>query len=149
MLVIADARVLRLHGSRGLALKQPNVTLVPLTAGEGAKSLATLERLTKRALALPRKLTVLAIGGGTIGDVATVFAHTFKRGVGRLVHVPTTLLAAVDSSVGGKGAVNVAGAKNVLGVFHAADEAWLCRELFTTLTERSGARGGSRRGRWW
>jgi 3-dehydroquinate synthase len=51
-----------------------------------------------------------------------------------LIHVPTTLLAAVDSSVGGKGAVNVSGTKNVLGVFHAADEAWLCPELFTTLT---------------
>ncbi|MFZ5443992.1 MAG: 3-dehydroquinate synthase [Myxococcota bacterium] len=137
---IADERVLRLHPHVRAALRQPNVTLASLKAGEGAKSLTTLERLTRRALTLPRALTVLAIGGGTIGDVATVFAHVFKRGVQRLVHVPTTLLAAVDSSVGGKGAVNV-GAKNVLGVFHAADEAWLCRELFTTLTEAQRREG--------
>ncbi len=135
LFAIADARVLELHPHVRKALSRPNVTLVALRAGEAAKSLRTLELLTRRALALPRKLTVLAVGGGTIGDVATVFAHTFKRGVGRLVHVPTTLLAAVDSSVGGKGALNVAGAKNVLGVFHAADEAWLCREVFTTLSE--------------
>lgn len=137
---IADERVLHLHAHVASALRQAHVTLAPLKAGEGAKSLSTLERLTKKALTLPRNVTVLAIGGGTIGDVATVFAHTFKRGVGRLVHVPTTLLAAVDSSVGGKGAIN-AGAKNVLGVFHAADEAWLCRELFTTLDETQRREG--------
>ena len=135
VLMIADERVLFLHPHVKAALTGNHRTLVQLKAGERVKSLSTLQSLTERALVLPRKLTLLAIGGGTIGDVATVFAHTFKRGVGRLIHVPTTLLAAVDSSVGGKGAVNVAGTKNVLGVFHAADEAWLCAELFTTLTE--------------
>jgi 3-dehydroquinate synthase len=138
---IADARVLKLHPHVARALKQKNVTLVALRAGESVKSLRVINTLTQRALHLPRSMTVLAIGGGTIGDLATVFAHTFKRGVARLVHVPTTLLAAVDSSVGGKGAVNVAGAKNVLGVFHAADEAWLCRELFETLTETQRREG--------
>jgi 3-dehydroquinate synthase len=132
---IVDARVLALHPHVERALARKNVTLEALRAGESVKSVSTLERLTRRAAQLPRGLTVLAIGGGTIGDLATVFAHTFKRGVGRLVHVPSTLLAAVDSSVGGKGALNVAGSKNVLGVFHAADEAWLCHELFTTLSE--------------
>ena len=141
VLAVADERVLKLHPHVARALKRENVTLVALAAGERVKSLRTLEVLTKRALVLPRKLTLLAIGGGTIGDVATVFAHTFKRGVGRLIHVPTTLLAAVDSSVGGKGAVNVAGTKNVLGVFHAADEAWLCPEVFTTLTQAQRREG--------
>ncbi len=141
VLAVADEKVLRLHPHVHRALARKNITLVALKAGEGVKSLRTLERLTKHALTLPRKLTLLAIGGGTIGDVATVFAHTFKRGVGRLIHVPTTLLAAVDSSVGGKGAVNVAGTKNVLGVFHAADEAWLCAEVFTTLSESQRREG--------
>ncbi len=141
VLAIADARVLSLHPHVKRALASKNVTLVQLKAGEQVKSLKTLDFLTQRALVLPRKLTLLAIGGGTIGDVATVFAHTFKRGVGRLIHVPTTLLAAVDSSVGGKGAVNVAGTKNVLGVFHAADEAWLCSELFTTLSQSQRREG--------
>ena len=139
VLVIADERVLELHPNVKRALSK--FPLVTLRAGEQAKSLSTLETLTKAALTLPRSLTLLSIGGGTIGDVATVFAHTFKRGVGRLIHVPTTLLAAVDSSVGGKGAVNVAGTKNVLGVFHAADEAWLCPEFFWTLTEAQRREG--------
>ena len=139
VLAIADERVLALHPNAKRALSK--FPLVTLRAGEQAKSLSTLETLTKAALNLPRNLTLLSIGGGTIGDVATVFAHTFKRGVGRLIHVPTTLLAAVDSSVGGKGAVNVAGTKNVLGVFHAADEAWLCPEFFWTLTEAQRREG--------
>ena len=137
VLAVADERVLRLHPHLGRALKN----VVSLRAGERVKSLKTLEVLTREALTLPRSMTLLAIGGGTIGDVATVFAHTFKRGVGKLIHVPTTLLAAVDSSVGGKGALNVAGTKNVLGVFHAADETWLCPELFTTLTQAQRREG--------
>jgi 3-dehydroquinate synthase len=103
-----------------------------LRAGEGAKALRTLERLGAAAVAVPRAATVLAVGGGTVGDVATVFAHLHKRGA-RLVQVPTTWLAAVDSSLGGKGAVNVGGVKNALGVFHAPVEGWICAELFTTL----------------
>jgi 3-dehydroquinate synthase len=101
---LADERVLRLHPHVARALKR--LPHLALKAGEGAKTLRTVERLALAAAAVPRQATVLAIGGGTIGDVATVFAHLHKRGA-RLVHVPTTWLAAVDSSVGGKGAVNV------------------------------------------
>lgn len=141
VLALVDQRVIALHAHVEKALRRTNITVVSLRAGERVKSMRTLERLTKLALTMPRAMTVLAIGGGTVGDVATVFAHTFKRGVHRLIHVPSTLLAAVDSSVGGKGAVNVGGAKNVLGVFHAADEGWLCPELFTTLSEAQRREG--------
>lgn len=140
-LAIADARVLRLHPHVGRALRVKGVQLVSLAAGEGAKSLARVEFIARAAAALPRTATVLAIGGGTIGDLATVFAHVFKRGVGRFIHVPTTALAAVDSSVGGKGGVNVGGVKNALGVFHCADEGWLCPELFTTLSDAQWREG--------
>lgn len=129
---VADERVLRLHRHVGRALAKAGVPVLRLRAGEAAKSLGTVERLAAKALALPRGGTVLAVGGGTIGDVTAVFAHLHKRGA-RLLQVPTTLLAAVDSSVGGKGAVNVGAVKNALGVFHYAAESWLCRELFTTL----------------
>lgn len=138
-LVLIDQRVLRLHPSLKPVLDGAHV--ISLRAGESAKSLRTLERLTRETLHLPRRLTLISIGGGTIGDLATVFAHVFKRGVDRFIHVPSTLLAAVDSSVGGKGALNVAGAKNVLGVFHAADECWLMPQLFTTLTESQRREG--------
>lgn len=139
VLAIADERVLRLHPHVQKSLR--GVKVLSLRAGETAKSLKVVERLSVAALSMPRSLTLLAIGGGTIGDVATVFAHTFKRGVKRFIQVPTTLLAAVDSSVGGKGAVNVGGAKNAVGVFHSAEEAWLCSELFATLSESQRREG--------
>jgi 3-dehydroquinate synthase len=86
----------------------------------------------------------LAVGGGTIGDVATVAAHLLKRGV-RLVQAPTTLLAAVDSSLGGKGAVDLSVGGNVVknpaGVFHYAEEAWICPELFSTLSDSQRREG--------
>ena len=129
--VLADARVLALHPKVARAIR--GLPSLVLRAGEGAKSLRTLERVASAAIDVPRDALVLAIGGGTIGDLATVFAHLHKRGA-RLIHVPSTVLAAVDSSVGGKGAVNIAGVKNALGVFHAPLEGWLCPELFTTLT---------------
>jgi 3-dehydroquinate synthase len=136
--VFADARVLRLHPQVRRALGRRR--LIPLTASEDTKSLRTLERLAPTLTAVSRRATFVAVGGGTIGDVVTVFAHLHKRGV-RLVHVPTTLLAAVDSSVGGKGAVNVGAVKNALGVFHGPAETWLCEAFFETLSEAQRREG--------
>ena len=136
--VLLDARVVQLHPHVRRALKQR--TVVTMRAGEGAKSLSSLGRLTGALRALPRNGLLLVVGGGTLGDLGTVAAHLHKRGL-RLIHAPSTYLAAVDSSVGGKGALNAAAAKNLLGVFHYADACWLCPELFTTLSpaqEREG-----------
>lgn len=136
--VFADPRVLRLHPAVRRALDRRRVVL--LTAGESTKSLATLERLTKSLHDVARSATFVVLGGGTLGDTVTVLAHLHKRGV-RLVQVPTTLLAAVDSSIGGKGAVNAGGVKNALGVFHGATETLLCPEFFETLTEAQRREG--------
>jgi 3-dehydroquinate synthase len=106
---------------------------VEVRAGEAAKSLLCFERLAAKLQGLPRGATLVAIGGGTIGDVCTVLAHTLKRGM-RLWHWPTTLLAATDSSVGGKGALNLRGVKNALGAFHFPEGGLLCPELFETLS---------------
>lgn len=76
----------------------------------------------------PRSMTVLAMGGGSIGDFAGFFASVYKRGV-RLVHVPSTWLAAIDSSHGGKTALNVGGAKNQIGTFYPSSDTYLCRDL--------------------
>ncbi|MBF5043968.1 3-dehydroquinate synthase [Aggregicoccus sp. 17bor-14] len=144
-LVVVDRKVARLHPALMTALRarEPRA-VVPLTGGEGAKSFRALEQVLAAGLTLPRSGTLLAIGGGTVGDVSTVAAHLLKRGV-RLVQVPSTLLAAVDSSLGGKGAVDltVRGrvVKNPAGVFHYADEAWVCPELFTTLTDAQRREG--------
>lgn len=144
-LVVLDRKVARLHPALLPALRARSPrAVVGLTGGEGAKSLGALERVLAAGLTLPRSGTLLAIGGGTVGDVATVAAHLLKRGV-RLVQVPSTLLAAVDSSLGGKGAVDltVRGrvVKNPAGVFHYAEETWLCPQLFTTLSDAQRREG--------
>jgi 3-dehydroquinate synthase len=145
-LAVVDRRVARLHPTLLPTLRARNPrAVVQLTGGEVAKTFEALEQVLAAGLSMPRSGTLIAIGGGTIGDVSTVAAHLLKRGV-RLIQVPTTLLAAVDSSLGGKGAVDltVRGrvVKNPVGVFHYADEAWLCPELYTTLSDtqlREGA----------
>jgi 3-dehydroquinate synthase len=139
--VVIDRRVAALHPGllRALRGRRP-LALLQLPAGERTKSLRVLERVLSSLTGLPRSGTLVAVGGGTIGDLATVAAHTHKRGV-RLVHVPTTLLAAVDSSVGGKGAVNVGPVKNGAGVFHYAAESWLCPKVFSTLSESQRREG--------
>ncbi|MHB8418088.1 MAG: 3-dehydroquinate synthase [Myxococcales bacterium] len=127
---IVDARLADLHPAVPRALR--GVGSLRVEPGERAKSFAQLERLLFAARGLSRHGTMLAVGGGTLGDLATVAAHLHKRGV-RLVLVPTTLLGAVDSSLGGKGALNLGAVKNAVGVFHEPYEVWICLELFATL----------------
>ncbi|XXF81122.1 3-dehydroquinate synthase [Myxococcaceae bacterium GXIMD 01537] len=142
---VVDRTVARLHPDLLPALRARNPrALIQLTGGERAKSLESLQKVLAEGVTLPRSGTLLAVGGGTVGDVATVAAHLLKRGV-RLVQVPTTLLAAVDSSLGGKGAVDltVRGrvVKNPAGVFHYAEETWLCPELYATLSDAQRREG--------
>ncbi|MGE6759914.1 3-dehydroquinate synthase [Corallococcus interemptor] len=136
---VVDRTVARFHPTLipTLEARKPRA-IIQLVGGERAKSLASLQKVLAGGINLPRSGTLVAVGGGTVGDVATVAAHLLKRGV-RLLQVPTTLLAAVDSSLGGKGAVDlvVRGrvVKNPAGVFHYADETWLCPELYATLSD--------------
>ncbi|MDC0706998.1 3-dehydroquinate synthase [Stigmatella sp. ncwal1] len=144
-LAVVDRTVARLHPGLVPALeaRRPRA-IVQITGGERAKNFASLEKVLTGGLALPRSGTLVVIGGGTLGDVATVAAHLLKRGV-RLVQVPTTLLAAVDSSLGGKGAVDLLArgrvVKNPVGVFHYADEAWICPEFFASLSDAQHREG--------
>ena len=86
-----------------------------------------------------RKTTLVAVGGGATTDFAAFTASVYKRGM-RLVLVPTTLLSAVDSAIGGKTAVNFV-AKNTVGTFYPADEVVIARDFFKTLDERQVASG--------
>jgi len=111
--------------------------LAVLPPGEAQKSLATASQLYDRLADLhaDRKTTVVAVGGGVIGDLAGFVAATFARGL-PLLMVPTTLLAMVDSSVGGKVAVNHPRAKNLIGAFHQPSCVWIDLSALDSLPER-------------
>ncbi|MBU6402538.1 MAG: 3-dehydroquinate synthase [Verrucomicrobia bacterium] len=120
--VITDRNVARHYGQatgRSLALAGFDPALVTVPAGETAKNLRTVEKCYDRLAAhrLERRSFVVALGGGVVGDLAGFVAATYLRGVG-FVQVPTTLLAQVDSSVGGKVGVNLAAGKNLVGAFY-------------------------------
>jgi 3-dehydroquinate synthase len=113
----------------------PAVEVLP--PGEATKSLASASRLFDRLVSMnaDRHTAVIAVGGGVIGDLAGFVAATYARGV-PLVMIPTTLLAQVDSSVGGKVGVNHPEAKNIIGAFHQPSAVWIDTETLRTLPDR-------------
>ncbi|MAT38168.1 MAG: hypothetical protein CL946_01045 [Ectothiorhodospiraceae bacterium] len=115
---------------------------ITVEAGERLKSLASIERLAEQILArrATKPLTLVAVGGGSVGDAVGFLASTLWRGVG-LWHIPTTLLAMVDSAHGGKTGVNLANAKNQLGTFYPADKVFIVAELLETLPYRQRREG--------
>jgi 3-dehydroquinate synthase len=113
------------------------VHAIRLDVSEASKSTAVLDAVYGRFIdaRLDRSSVVVALGGGVIGDLAGYAAATFLRGV-RWIGVPTTLLAAVDSSVGGKTAVNHARGKNLIGAIHQPSLVVVDRSVFATLPRR-------------
>ena len=113
------------------------VTVLEVPDGEEHKNLAWLTFLYDRLVdaRLDRGCAVVALGGGVIGDLAGFAAATFQRGV-PFVQVPTTLLAQVDSSVGGKTAVNHPAGKNLIGAFHQPRLVWIDVQTLRTLPRR-------------
>jgi len=111
--------------------------LAVLEPGEQTKSLAAAAELYDRLVAMPadRQTIVVAVGGGVIGDLAGFVAATYARGLA-FVQVPTTLLAQVDSSVGGKVGINHPQAKNLIGAFHQPLGVFIDTTALNTLPER-------------
>jgi 3-dehydroquinate synthase len=111
--------------------------LLPVTAGEPSKCLAQAERLWNELLACKtdRKSLVIAVGGGVVGDLAGFVAATFGRGLA-FFQIPTTLLAQVDSSVGGKVGINLPAAKNMVGAFWQPSGVLIDLSTLATLPER-------------
>lgn len=117
-LIVTDDNVAELYNIRG-----DNVFLLP--QGEQAKRFAEAEKLCAWFLRknLCRGGKVIAVGGGSVGDVVGFACSIYKRGGVKLTHVPTTLIAQIDSSIGGKTALNVEDVKNAVGSFYPADTA--------------------------
>ena len=113
-----------------------------LPAGEAGKSWEQLERLTDWLLEqhVERSDHIVAFGGGVVGDITGFAAHIVKRGCA-FVQIPTTLLAQVDSSVGGKTAINSAAGKNMVGAFHQPALVLIDPDLLSTLPTRQLAAG--------
>jgi 3-dehydroquinate synthase len=133
LIVISDEIAWALQGER-LGLDAEPILLPP---GEGSKSWAGLEALTDRLLArgVERGDHLVAFGGGVVGDLVGFAAAILKRGCG-LIQIPTTLLAQVDSSVGGKTGINVAAGKNLVGAFNQPAMVLIDPACLDTLPER-------------
>ena len=138
LVVVTDENVAALHLGR-LAAGLPGITLEPivLPPGEATKNWQHLELLVERLLALgvERGDAVVALGGGVIGDLAGFACSILRRGC-RFVQVPTTLLSQVDSSVGGKTAINARAGKNLVGAFHQPAAVLIDPAVLETLPRR-------------
>ena len=146
--VPADARIFALTAPPirkhwGAALERSckkvgrKVDLIVMPDGERSKTLPELEKLASKLVSLgaDRRSVLLALGGGVVGDVGAFLASIYMRGI-PVVQIPTTLLAQVDSAIGGKTGVNLKAGKNLLGTFHQPVAVLVDPDVLATLPER-------------
>jgi 3-dehydroquinate synthase len=138
--IVTDANVAALYLDKVLvALGDAGISVRPivLEAGESTKSFSGLEKLTSALLAsgVDRGGLIVALGGGVVGDLTGFAAGILKRGIG-FMQIPTTLLAQVDSSVGGKTAINTREGKNLVGLFHQPKIVIADTDVLKTLPKR-------------
>lgn len=141
VLVVTDENISKVQG-QALQRLAAGAPILTLPAGESTKSLEHLgliwDRLAEERV--DRAGLVVAVGGGVMGDLAGFAAGSFLRGID-FVQVPTTLLAMVDSSVGGKTGINLRAGKNLVGAFHQPKAVYLSMDLLQTLPPREFAAG--------
>ena len=138
--VISDDRVAALYGQRLLVALQGSgiaADLLVFPHGEASKTLATVGELASRLAraGFDRKDGLIALGGGVTGDITGFLAASYMRGI-PFVQVPTSLLAQVDSSVGGKTGVDIPEGKNLVGAFYQPKAVYIDPEVLTTLDRR-------------
>lgn len=143
--IVSDATVAKFHGETlktSLAAAGFQTTLHTVPSGEPSKSLSQAEELCRSMIRAghDRKSSVIALGGGVIGDLSGFVAAIFYRGV-PFAQIPTTIVSHVDSSVGGKTGVNVAEGKNLVGAFHQPKIVIVDPELLRTLPAREFLEG--------
>lgn len=140
VIVVSDNNVAPIYLpilSNALAATGIEVKAMTVAPGETSKTFSSLEQLTGEILAtnIERNTTLVALGGGVVGDLTGFAASILLRGIG-FIHVPTTLLAQVDSSIGGKTGINTAQGKNLVGNFHQPRLVLADVEALDTLPQR-------------
>jgi 3-dehydroquinate synthase len=138
--LISSPPILELWGSalqEAFAKTGREALVLTMPDGEAAKRLATVEKLASKLVAAgaDRQSAILALGGGVVGDVAGFLASIFMRGI-PVVQIPTTLVAQVDSAIGGKTGVNLISGKNLIGTFHQPLAVLADPDVLRTLPER-------------
>lgn len=137
LFVVTDSNVFAWYRHNIWRIFGDSVPVHIIPAGETAKTMRNLTAILKamQDSNMRRNCTVIAFGGGVVGDIAGLAASLYMRGV-RLVQIPTTLLAQVDSSVGGKTAIDFGGVKNLVGTFYQPEEVIVDPHFLSTLPER-------------
>lgn len=140
VLVVSNPTILRCYGQRVIDSLQHagfNVSQCILPAGERYKTPATLQKIYDAALEnrLERSSTMVALGGGIVGDMTGFAAATWLRGI-KVVQVPTSLLAMVDAAIGGKTGINHPNGKNLIGAFHQPRLVLIDPQVLKTLPAR-------------
>lgn len=141
VLIVTDEGVPAVY-AKTVARAAKEATLITLPTGESTKSIASFEKLLRVMLEkhFTRRDCVVAVGGGVIGDLCGFVASAYMRGID-FYNIPTTLLSQVDSSIGGKVAVNLDGIKNCVGAFYPPRAVLIDSEVLSTLPRRQIASG--------
>ena len=136
-IIVTDTNVLKSCAENFTEHFNNDFEIFTIDAGETSKTLHEAEKIYTKAIeyGLDRKSLIIALGGGVVGDLAGFVAATYLRGI-NFIQVPTTLLSQVDSSVGGKTAVNHALGKNLIGAFYQPKAVFADLETLKTLPER-------------
>ncbi|MEA1935514.1 MAG: 3-dehydroquinate synthase [Thermodesulfobacteriota bacterium] len=143
--IITDSNVSTLHGERFLTtLKETGlkVDMIEFPAGEVSKNIDTVLDIAKKLIEMgvDRKSALIALGGGVVGDIVGYAASIYMRGI-PYYQIPTTLLAQVDSSIGGKTAIDLPEGKNLLGTFHQPKGVFIDLSFLNTLPSREFKNG--------
>lgn len=141
VIVVTDSGVPREYAET-VAGKCREGIICTVEEGEGSKSLETFGRLLQTMLdhGFSRKDCVVAVGGGVVGDLSGFAASAYMRGID-FYNIPTTLLSQIDSSIGGKTAINFGGVKNIVGAFYQPKKVLIDPQLLKTLPQRQISNG--------
>ncbi|NQU18178.1 MAG: 3-dehydroquinate synthase [Candidatus Saganbacteria bacterium] len=134
VVIVSDPLVNKLYGSK---INIPGAKKIIIPRGEKNKSLRSAEKIWNKLASwkISRDATIIALGGGVICDLAAFVAATYMRGI-NLIHVPTTLLAQVDASIGGKTGVDHPKCKNMIGTFYQPKLVYIDTETLKTLPKK-------------